>query len=229
MRSRAGPIGVTRIAAHGPPIQRKATLSSPGDPLEREADAVAEKVIWMPEPGLIGSTPAAIQRKCAECDDEEKNTIQTKPTGSAHTGAALDADVAVRAAVRGGTPLPAEVRSYFEPRFGHDFRAVRVHADRGASNAARAARARAYTVGRDIVFGSGEYAPATAEGKQLLAHELVHVLQQAPHSTQGTPRSAARGIERRRPGNSVRPHFFAGRRRAGRVCVHQGHSGLHGA
>jgi len=59
---------------------------------------------------------------------------------------------------------------------------VRVHADGEAAGAARAVRARAYTIGRDIVFGSGEYKPATVEGRRLLAHELTHVGQQNAHS-----------------------------------------------
>jgi len=110
--------------------------------------------------------PAARTRKpaCSECEGE----------------AALDTGPAVRAAERGGAPLPKEVRSHFEPRFGYDFSRVRVHADGEAADGARAVRARAYTMGHDIVFGDREYAPGTTEGKRLLAHELAHVVQQAP-------------------------------------------------
>ncbi len=77
-----------------------------------------------------------------------------------------------------GQQLELATRTFMEPRFGHDFSRVRVHADGEASNAARVVQARAYTIGRDIVFGSGEYGPATAAGKRLLAHELTHVVQQ---------------------------------------------------
>lgn len=176
----------TRVPLTAPTIQRKPTVSSPGDLFEREADNVAERVMRMVEPVPTGLAPAAIQRKCAECEDEEKKPIQTKPASSAHTGAAPDAGAAVRAAMRGGTPLSREARSYFEPRFGHDFSGVRVHADGEAADAARAVRARAYTIGQDIVFGTGEYAPTTVEGKRLLAHELVHVVQQTSSAwTQG--------------------------------------------
>jgi hypothetical protein len=168
----------TRIPLTAPMIQRKPTVSSPGDLFEREADDVAEKVMRMAEPVPTGLAPAAVQRKCAECEDEEKKPIQTRPAPSAHTGAALDADAAVRAAERGGAPLSREARSYFEPRFGHDFSRVRVHADGTAAHGARAVCARAYTIGRDIVFAPGEYAPATMEGRRLLAHELAHVVQQ---------------------------------------------------
>jgi hypothetical protein len=168
----------TRIPLTVPTIQRKLTFSSPGDLFEREADDVAEKVMRMAELVPTGSAHAPIQRKCAECEDEEKKPIQTKPTLSAHTRAALDANAAVRASERGGAPLSREARSYFEPRFGYDFSRVRVHADGAAAHGARAVCARAYTIGRDIVFASGEYAPAKMEGKRLLAHELAHVVQQ---------------------------------------------------
>jgi hypothetical protein len=65
-----------------------------------------------------------------------------------------------------------------EPRFGHDFSRVRVHADARAADSARAVNALAYTVGRDVVFGGGQYVPQSAAGLRLIAHELVHVVQQ---------------------------------------------------
>ena len=77
-----------------------------------------------------------------------------------------------------GQPLDAATRAFMEPRFGHDFSQVRVHADTKAADSARAVNALAYTVGRDIVFGAGQYAPGTSEGKRLLGHELVHTAQQ---------------------------------------------------
>jgi hypothetical protein len=82
---------------------------------------------------------------------------------------------ALRAAVRNGAPLSPQLRAHFERRLGHDFGGVRVHADAESAQAARAIHAKAYTIGQDIVFASGRYAPETAEGKKLLAHELVHV------------------------------------------------------
>ncbi len=71
------------------------------------------------------------------------------------------------------------MRSYFEPRFGLGFGGVHVHADTEGALSAKALNARAYTIGKDIVFGQGQYAPETNDGKQLLAHELTHVVQQA--------------------------------------------------
>jgi hypothetical protein len=82
-----------------------------------------------------------------------------------------------------GQPLDAATRRFMEPRFGHDFGGVRVHADGRAAESARAVNARAYTVGRDIVFEAGHYAPQTPAGRQLLAHELTHVAQQSGGGT----------------------------------------------
>ena len=127
------------------------------------------------------SPPAAqapiVQRKCAQCRDDDEAHIQTKRSGTA-PARSLDIGAAVRAAVQGGTPLSSDVRAYFEPRFGHDFSQVRVHADGEADRGARAIDARAYTIGRDVVFARGQYAPATSAGRKLLAHELTHVVQQ---------------------------------------------------
>jgi len=77
-----------------------------------------------------------------------------------------------------GQPLDAATRAFMEPRFGHDFSQVRIHTDAKAAESARAVNALAYTVGRDVVFGAGRYAPGTSEGDKLIAHELTHVAQQ---------------------------------------------------
>lgn len=78
-----------------------------------------------------------------------------------------------------GRPLDRKTRAFFESRFGHDFGKVRLHTDSRADESARAMRARAYTAGQNIVFREGEYAPRTAKGRLLLAHELSHVVQQS--------------------------------------------------
>src|SRR6185437_5916538 len=79
-----------------------------------------------------------------------------------------------------GQSLDADTRAFMEPRFGHDFSHVRVHTDSRAAESASAVNAQAYTVGQYIVFGSERYAPTTSNGQRLLAHELAHVVQQAP-------------------------------------------------
>ena len=77
-----------------------------------------------------------------------------------------------------GQPLDSAIRAYFEPRFGRDFSGVRVHTDARAAASAAAVQARAYTVGSNVAFGADEYAPATTQGRELLAHELAHTVQQ---------------------------------------------------
>jgi hypothetical protein len=77
-----------------------------------------------------------------------------------------------------GTPLDEETRTFMESRFGEDFSTVRVHTDGRAAASAGEVNAHAYTVGSDIVFNTGQYAPQSHEGRKLLAHELTHVVQQ---------------------------------------------------
>ena len=80
-----------------------------------------------------------------------------------------------------GRPLDAKTRLFMESRFVHDFSGVRVHTDAQAAESAHTINALAYTVGQDLVFGQGRYAPGTQEGRRLLAHELTHVVQQRGH------------------------------------------------
>jgi hypothetical protein len=78
-----------------------------------------------------------------------------------------------------GKPLDTATRSFMEPRFGYDFGGVRLHTDAKAAESARAVGALAYTVGQNVVFGSGQHTPHTAGGQRLIAHELTHVMQQS--------------------------------------------------
>jgi hypothetical protein len=153
-------------------LQAKLDVGRPDDEHEREADRVAEQVMRAPDPGSTreGAAPP--------CGDEE--LVQPRPvTGGAAPPASPDVEARVRGLQGKGKPLPPSTRAFFEPRLGRDLGHVRVHAGAGAGEAARAVRARAFTVGRDVVFGAGQYAPGTVEGKKLLAHELAHVVQQA--------------------------------------------------
>jgi Domain of unknown function (DUF4157) len=87
----------------------------------------------------------------------------------------------------GGTPLDSDTRGFMESRLGTDFGDVRVHTDATASESARSVQAHAYTVGNDVVFQSGKYAPENDSGKRMLAHELTHVVQQRSGPVAGTP------------------------------------------
>jgi len=96
-----------------------------------------------------------------------------------------------------GTGLDAHTRTLMESRFRNDFADVRIHTDADAAHSARALQARAYTAGRDIVFGAGQYRPHSAQGRKLIAHELAHVVQQnqagpTDHAEERADRAATR-------------------------------------
>lgn len=133
-------------------------------------------------------TNGVLQRKCASCSnhmmaggkcegcEKRGGLLQRKSNGHSEWSEipAIVHDVLGTP----GQPLDAGTRAFFEPRFGQDFSSVRVHTDAKAVESARALNALAYTVGRDLVFGGGQYAPQTMVGRRLMAHELTHSLQQ---------------------------------------------------
>ncbi len=123
-------------------------------------------------------------RAAKKCAPQTRPLVQRRVSGEAGGGAAPPI---VHDVLRSpGRPLEPATRRFMEARLGHDFSQVRVHADGKAAASAQAVKARAFTVGRDVVFGSGEYAPGSREGQRLLAHELVHVVQQERGGA-GTP------------------------------------------
>ena len=158
-------------------IQAKLAMSRPGDALEQEADRVADGI-----GGAVTPSAPAVQRKCdcggtcGECGDDK--ALQRKAEQGATRSAAAPASVHT-ALASSGHPLDAGTRTFMESRIGHDFSSVRVHADAQAGRSAREIGALAYTSGRDIVFAPGRFAPHTAAGRHLLAHELAHVAQQS--------------------------------------------------
>ena len=111
--------------------------------------------------------------RCHECRFR-KNVLQRAVVNSAPDAVPSIVHEVLRSP---GQSLDRETRAFMEPRFGHDFSRVRVHTDSKASESERAVNALAYTVGHDVVFGQGQFAPATISGKHLIAHELTHVAQ----------------------------------------------------
>ncbi len=192
------------------PLQAKLRVSSPDDPFEREADRVADQIMRMPDPKGQGLAPLVQRQADAEEEDELKARIQAKAVESGMPTAAgqVEDDVALTAG--SGQPLPGSVRTFFERRFGVDFGDVRVHTGAEAAASARVLRARAFTVGRDIVFGENEYRPDGSEGRRLLAHELTHTIQQGA-SCVGAAR-AAKIFRQGTPGAQTIPPQCAGAR-----------------
>lgn len=169
----------SRMTVHPPiagAIQKKPAISKPGDPCEQEADLVAEQVMRMPEPQ---TTPGGGHSASpASRTGEGQPRLQTKSVQASNAGHTTAPPIAHEVLQAPGQPLDPAARAFFEPRFLHDFSTVRIHADPESARAARAIEARAYTLGRDIVFGQGQYVPGSTEGRRLLAHELTHVVQQ---------------------------------------------------
>jgi hypothetical protein len=145
------------------------SVGQPGDPYEREAEGTAQRVANIPAPtprSVAGRKPPK-----ARTDKQGRNPAQRASAGQ---------------------PLPLTLRTHYESLLGHDFEQVRVFTDGPAATSARAIHARAYTQGSNIVFAKGEYAPDTARGQHLLAHEMTHVVQQtgesnAAQATNGVP------------------------------------------
>ncbi len=104
-----------------------------------------------------------------------------------------------------GHPLDAATRNFMEPRFGHDFSRVRIHADTLASRSAEVLAARAFAVGSDIGFRQGEYAPDTDTGRHLLAHELTHALQQGASASASNGELVQRQTDDTLPSNIPAP------------------------
>src|SRR2546423_595921 len=167
-------------------VQAKLSVSPSDDPHEREADRIAERVTRAPAP--------AVQRACAACSDggascpkcvEEGVRVQRRVGASSDSSAVSVPDGFARG-LGPGRPLDPSTRAEMENSFGQDFGHVRVHTDARAAESARSVNALAYTSGRDVVFGAAQYAPQSAGGRRLLAHEVTHVVQQ--RDGQGPPR-----------------------------------------
>jgi hypothetical protein len=149
--------------ASGRSMQTKLAIGASNDPLEREADRVADQTVAASGHSPINVEPPRIRR------------YSMQPS----QGAMLAPESVDRVMASAGRPLEPALRQDMEQRFGHDFSRVRVHLGEAAEQSASEVRAKAYTVGPNIVFGAGRFLPGTNEGRRLIAHELTHVLQQA--------------------------------------------------
>jgi len=186
--------------APGAFLQPKLSVGRPQDAHEQEADRVADQVMRVP--GAQRRPGCGCSGECPKCQAEQRGQshrpVQTKGV-RADDATRTEASPIVHDVLRTpGHLLHRAIRTSIERRFGHDFRHVRVHTDAGAAKSAREVNALAYTVGRDIVFGAGQYAPQTPAGRRLLAHELTHVVQQGqatapPRQMDRAPRDTVEG------------------------------------
>ncbi len=184
--SQLQPETVAPTAAANTVVQCTLTVGAANDPLEQEADAVADRVMRMPVSSSrsinTGDVPS-IRRKCAHCEEEQ---AQRKPLaadiqrkGSEGGMIAPDAVTNQINRTRGsGSNMDTSTQSFMESRFGTDFSGVNIHTGDTAVQMSRDLNARAFTVGNDIYFNQGEYNPGSDSGRHLLAHELTHTVQQ---------------------------------------------------
>ncbi len=172
--------------------------------LQRQAEEEEEDeelIQRMPQPSTI---PGHVQRQPVE-EEEDEELLQAKARSGGVRSVSRKIAAQIDALQGGGQPLPESDRAFFEPRFGYDFSDVRVHTDARAAAAVQAVNARAFTVGRDLVFGRGAYTPHRRECRRLLAHELTHVVQQSnDRANRGVGRGTEAGAEQARRVNSSR-------------------------
>ena len=160
-------------------------VSMPGEAQEIEADRVAQDIAERSE------NTQPIQAQTSKSSD----TARRDTTAS------------------GGNAMDPVTRRTMESHFGHNFGDVRIHTDSRAAQSARSVDARAYTLGNDVVFAAGEYAPEKKEGKRLLAHELAHVVQQGASRPSGptaktlskSPQNSAGTVLQRQPTPTSHP------------------------
>jgi uncharacterized protein DUF4157 len=161
----------SRAQAH--PTPNKLTVSRPGDAHEREADQVADRMLRPGSAGQELSLPVTPLQSGSAGQELPVTPLQAESYASGET---IDQAFHLPG---GGERLPAELKDFFESRFGRDFGNVQVHTGSEAAASASDLHARAYTTANHIVFNENEYAPQDGEGRRLLAHELTHVAQQS--------------------------------------------------
>ena len=186
-----------------PAIQPKLMVGAPNDKYEQQADRIADEVMRMPEPtfqrqsaspefeeeleDLVQPKPLAdqitplVQRQAeSEEEREEEDELMQPKMGPAGKGfqAGGESESWVRSLNGSGRPLDRAEREFFEPRLGCTLDRVRVHTGGRATIAAKSIGAMAFTIGHNIVLASGQYCQVDDSSRRLLAHEMVHTLQQ---------------------------------------------------
>jgi len=178
------PVPAPMPQAQRPVVPQGMSVSQPGDASEREAARVASKVVSLPAVPVsatasrfAGAVPAIRGASAAQAGRAAAAVQIGAPTPYPALGAS------------GGQALPVSVRRFMEPRFNADFSNVRIHGDEAAAARCRELNAAAFTVGHQIFFARGAFQPDTREGRELLAHELAHTIQQGAAPQQQVQRS----------------------------------------
>jgi hypothetical protein len=181
--------------------QTKLQVNEPGDIYEQEADRVAERVTGQPAHSDLSSAPPRIQRFSGQSNGQ----VSAAPPS------------VNRALASPGRSLEPALRQDMERRFSQDFSRVRVHTGAVAEQSAWDVDAHAYTLGSNIVFGAGQFAPRTSEGRRLIAHELAHVVQQRSAGIQSIQRRPVKDLRWKQ---SITAARYRGRLMATRIRRH---------
>jgi hypothetical protein len=179
---------ISRISLHRP--QAKLKINQPGDIYEQEADRVAQQVMRkLSEPVNLQSqpqeelpAPPADNLQMKSLADTVTPVVQRK--GGGEMAATPDIETSIQESRGGGESMSDDIRQPMEQAFGADFSSVKIHSDSRSDQLNQSIQARAFTTGQDIFFRQGEYTPGSNAGKELLAHELTHVIQQKGNSIQ---------------------------------------------
>lgn len=169
-----------------PAVQAKQPTEQPDEQLQKKEDIPEKTGDELQRKPIFDSAAApppeddAVQRKCAECEKEDAEKVQRKSEtdGGGESAASPDVSSRLQSGKGGGSPLPADTRSSMESAMGADFSGVRIHTGSEAAGLSQELNAQAFTHGRDIYFNEGKYDPGSTDGQRLLAHELVHTVQQ---------------------------------------------------
>ncbi len=203
-----------KLGMGGKPLQMKLAISEPGDVCEQEADRVAEHVMRM--------SPADMSK--GQNGSRAQPLVQRRASSGA--GGLAEAPPSVHEVLNAtGQPLEPALQQDMEQRFGYDFSGVRVHSGAAAEQSAQDVNANAYTVGNDIVFNTGRFAPSTNAGWGLLAHELTHVVQQQSavsvmlHPVEKVLKFTAKYLAKR-TSKTVSKHVARHARRIGGRAIH---------
>ena len=190
-------------------IQPKLKIGSPDDQYEQQADRIADSVVQSSVPD-IQQQPAEeeeemLQMKCKECEEEE---LQMK-SETGQSGGYASSEMSGQVKNPGsGTSLPGNVNQEMSEKIGADFSDVNIHTGSKAAELSESIGARAFTHKKDIFFNSGEYNPASVEGKHLLAHELTHVVQQGQNVKNKIQKNPLSDRERRNYVDNIRDEML---------------------
>ena len=176
--------GTMRVHQSTPPLlQAKLKINTPGDRFEREADDIANRIVQSSDRSSLNGSNSPVG-SLAPNGSVNVPSIQRRSVETSSCQAPPIVGDVLRSP---GQPLDPAIRNSMERRFGHDFSQIKIHTNAKAAESARAVNAHAYTVGNNIVFGSGAFDTQTTPGKRLLAHELTHTIQQRASNSRTNP------------------------------------------